>query len=76
MGVSSTTIVALLLPALAYAQIDREKVVTKYNVVRTSLINDTQTPLQVGNGDFAFNMDNTGMQVYAHADIYFDPKTD
>lgn len=31
--------------------------------MRTSLIDNTTTPLQVGNGNFAFNVDNTGMQV-------------
>jgi hypothetical protein len=41
----------------------REAVVSKYNVVRTSLIDSDTTPLQVGNGNFAFGMDNTGMQV-------------
>ncbi|KAK7962905.1 uncharacterized protein PG986_003730 [Apiospora aurea] len=47
----------------ASAAIDREAIVSKFNVVRTSLIGNTTTPLQVGNGDFAFNVDNTGMQV-------------
>jgi hypothetical protein len=37
--------------------------VSKFNIVRTNLINNETTPLQVGNGNFAFNVDNTGMQV-------------
>lgn len=41
----------------------RQKIVSQYNVVRDSLINNETTPLQVGNGNFAFNLDNTGMQV-------------
>lgn len=41
----------------------REKVVSQFNIVRTSLINNETTPLQVGNGNFAFNVDNTGLQV-------------
>lgn len=43
---------------------DRQSVVSRYNVVRTSLITNATTPLQVGNGNFAFNVDNTGMQVF------------
>ncbi|KAF2107236.1 hypothetical protein BDV96DRAFT_616909 [Lophiotrema nucula] len=41
-----------------------QRVVSKYNVVRTSLIGNETTPLQVGNGNFAFNVDNTGMQTF------------
>ncbi|RDW86081.1 uncharacterized protein DSM5745_02723 [Aspergillus mulundensis] len=41
-----------------------ERIVSKYNVVRTSLIDNETTPLQVGNGDFAFGVDNTGMQTF------------
>lgn len=37
--------------------------VSKYSVVRSSLIDNNTTPLQVGNGNFAFSVDNTGMQV-------------
>lgn len=42
---------------------DRRGILSQFNVVRTSLIDNTTTPLQVGNGNFAFNVDNTGMQV-------------
>lgn len=42
---------------------DRQDILSQFNVVRTSLIDNTSTPLQVGNGNFAFNVDNTGMQV-------------
>lgn len=42
----------------------REAVVSRYRVVRTSLIDNETTPLQVGNGDFAFSVDNTGMQTF------------
>lgn len=42
----------------------REKIVSQYKVVRTSLIDNETTPLQVGNGDFAFGVDNTGMQTF------------
>ncbi|KAL2865962.1 Six-hairpin glycosidase-like protein [Aspergillus lucknowensis] len=54
----------LVLPSLVLGRIDREWVVSKYNVVRTSLIDNETTPLQVGNGNFAFGVDNTGMQSF------------
>ncbi|KAL2830426.1 Six-hairpin glycosidase-like protein [Aspergillus pseudoustus] len=60
----SGLLLALLLPSLALGRIDRHEIVSKYNVVRTSLIDNETTPLQVGNGDFAFNVDNTGMQSF------------
>lgn len=41
----------------------RKHIVSKFNIVRTKLIDNETTPLQVGNGNFAFNVDNTGMQV-------------
>lgn len=43
----------------------RRAIVDLFNVVRThvpEIITNDTTPLQVGNGDFAFNVDNTGMQ--------------
>lgn len=36
---------------------------SQFNIVRTNLIDNETTPLQVGNGNFAFNVDNTGLQV-------------
>ncbi|GKT93895.1 six-hairpin glycosidase-like protein [Colletotrichum tofieldiae] len=59
----STLVSAALLPALALGSIDRQRIVSQFNVIRTSLIDNNTTPLQVGNGNFAFNVDNTGMQV-------------
>ncbi|KAI1403447.1 Six-hairpin glycosidase-like protein [Hypoxylon fuscum] len=53
-----------LLSDLAFGKIDRHAVVTKYNVRRETLIDNGTTPLQVGNGNFAFNVDNTGMQTF------------
>lgn len=41
----------------------RQSIVSRFNIVRTNLIDNETTPLQVGNGNFAFNVDNTGMQV-------------
>ncbi|KAK7443650.1 hypothetical protein Landi51_08998 [Colletotrichum acutatum] len=55
----------LLAPALAAAAIDRKAIIESFNVVRTEVpkaIDNTTTPLQVGNGDFAFNFDITGTQ--------------
>ncbi|KAL7627085.1 hypothetical protein AAE478_003861 [Parahypoxylon ruwenzoriense] len=56
-----------LLPVLALAVIDGRAVVSQFNVVRSKLpeeITNQTTPPQVGNGDFAFNVDNTGMQTF------------
>ena len=41
----------------------REKIVSQFNIIRTNLVDNNTTPLQVGNGNFAFNVDNTGLQV-------------
>ncbi|KAM0329493.1 hypothetical protein ACHAQA_004802 [Verticillium albo-atrum] len=48
----------LMLPAVA------QHIVTENNIVRTKIINNETTPLQVGNGNFAFGVDTTGMQTY------------
>ncbi|RDW86732.1 uncharacterized protein DSM5745_03374 [Aspergillus mulundensis] len=40
--------------------IDRKNVVRRYNPIRTTL--STTTPMQVGNGNFAFGADITGLQ--------------
>ncbi|KAL3462762.1 Six-hairpin glycosidase-like protein [Aspergillus heterothallicus] len=55
---------ALVLPSLALGRIDRQAIVSSYNIVRTNLIDNETTPFQVGNGNFAFNVDNTGMQSF------------
>ncbi|KAI0002664.1 Six-hairpin glycosidase-like protein [Xylariaceae sp. FL0662B] len=60
-----TTAVVLLLSCLAFGvNIDRYSIVSQYNVIRKYLISNETTPLQVGNGNFAFNVDNTGMQTF------------
>lgn len=44
---------------------NRKSIVESFNVVRTKVpevVDNFTSPLQVGNGDFAFNVDNTGMQ--------------
>ncbi|RYG44509.1 hypothetical protein EON79_14755, partial [bacterium] len=45
------------------ARIDRHALVTRHNVRLTAF--DGQNPLQVGNGEFAFGMDVTGLQTFA-----------
>src|SRR5579872_983925 len=45
------------------APIDRHALVTRHNVVLTKF--DGERPLQVGNGEFAFGMDITGLQTFA-----------
>ncbi|KAI0746641.1 Six-hairpin glycosidase-like protein [Daedaleopsis nitida] len=53
---------ALVLPAYAAARIDRHAVVSRYNPVRTA--SSASTPMQVGNGHFAFGADVTGLQTF------------
>lgn len=43
--------------------IDRHALVSRHNVTLTRF--DESTPLQVGNGEFAFGMDVTGLQTFA-----------
>ncbi|KAL4894860.1 Six-hairpin glycosidase-like protein [Aspergillus ambiguus] len=59
-----SAILLLSLTAPVLARIDRERVVTRYNVIRTSLIDNETTPLQVGNGAFSYSADSTGMQSF------------
>lgn len=61
----------LLLQSCAFGLIDRQQVVSQFNVVRTALIDNATTPLQVGNGNFAFNVDNTGLQVGSNLVTFF-----
>ncbi|KAI0877090.1 Six-hairpin glycosidase-like protein [Hypoxylon argillaceum] len=53
-----------LLMSIASGAINRQAIVSQYNVVRTALVDNNTTPLQVGNGNFAYNVDNTGMQTF------------
>ncbi len=43
--------------------IDRQALVSRHNVILTQF--DGERPLQVGNGEFAFGMDITGLQTFA-----------
>lgn len=62
-------VATLLLCASALAsgshneRIDRHALVSRHNFVLTSF--DGEHPVQVGNGEFAFGMDITGLQTFA-----------
>ncbi len=45
--------------------IDRQALVSRHHVILTSL--DTESPLSVGNGEFAFTVDATGLQTFPEA---------
>jgi hypothetical protein len=45
-----------------YNSIEREKVVSRHNIVTT--VNNPKSPAQVGNGEFAFGVDITGLQTF------------
>lgn len=46
----------------AHGQIDRHDIVSRYNPTRNA--SSTTTPMQVGNGNFAFGADVTGLQTF------------
>ena len=52
-------------PRPAPPAIDRRALVDRHRIVLTS--RDVQSPLQVGNGEFAFTADVTGLQTFADA---------
>ncbi len=58
------TLLAVLLSffLFVFGKIDRYAVVSRHNITTTVL--DTLSPAQVGNGEFAFNMDITGLQTF------------
>lgn len=49
-------------PHFTYASIDRRAIVSRFNPVRNA--SNPLTPMQVGNGDFAFGADVTGLQTF------------
>ncbi|KAM5534759.1 hypothetical protein V8D89_011623 [Ganoderma adspersum] len=59
---SSCVLLALSAAAVASSRIDRHAIVSRYNPVRTA--SSTSTPMQVGNGHFAFGVDVTGLQTF------------
>lgn len=61
-GPAVVTCILLLFEAANAQQIDRFKLVNRHNVVLRQI--DPLAPLSVGNGDFAFTADVTGMQTF------------
>jgi hypothetical protein len=59
---SLLTLLLLCSPAAAVTCTQRHRVVQSYNVRRTA--SSSTTPLQVGNGNFAFGADVTGLQTF------------
>jgi len=55
----------LLTSVLAAAPIDRHALVTRHDVVLTNF--DAANPLSVGNGEFCFTVDATGLQTFPEA---------
>ena len=65
MKIEATYIVIILfalLSACEAGKIDRKAVVQRHNIVIHQ--NDAKKPMQVGNGEFAYNVDITGMQTF------------
>ena len=62
---STLTLVLLLVQTMFSKSIDRHALVTRHNVVlRAANVN---SPLSVGNGEFAFTVDVTGLQTFEDA---------
>ncbi|KII85499.1 hypothetical protein PLICRDRAFT_115850 [Plicaturopsis crispa FD-325 SS-3] len=59
-GLTALLVLNLVLSTLADVPVARHAVVSRFNPVRTASSNTT--PLQVGNGNFAFGADITGLQ--------------
>jgi protein-glucosylgalactosylhydroxylysine glucosidase len=57
--------VIVVLRTAGDAPIDRRALVTRHNVTLTQL--DPESPLSVGNGEFAFTVDATGLQTFPEA---------
>ena len=64
-GVFALSSAALEPPWAGPAPIDRHALVTRHNVELTRF--DPESPLSVGNGEFAFTVDVTGLQTFAEA---------
>jgi len=60
---SLLALVPIRTQAIREPAIDRHALVSRHNVVLTQF--DGEHPLQVGNGEFAFGMDITGLQTFA-----------
>ena len=64
-GVFALSSAALEPPWAGPAPIDRHALVTRHNVELTRF--DPESPLSVGNGEFAFTADVTGLQTFPEA---------
>lgn len=75
MRISPWTIFGLLLgmnfPAVTAAPIDRHALVTRHNVTLNQF--DPANPLSVGNGEFCFTVDATGLQTFPEAFLHTTP---
>lgn len=60
-GVIALAFASLLTPA--WSKINRKEVVSQFNPTRYGSSNST--PMQVGNGNFAFGADITGLQTFS-----------
>ena len=60
-------LLALAMSPMTQAPIDRHALVTRHNVELTKF--NGESPIQVGNGEFAFGMDITGLQTFAPFNI-------
>jgi hypothetical protein len=68
------TLAALALTSPSRAQkIDRKAIVSRYNPKRNA--SSLVTPLQVGNGDFAFGADVTSLQTFQPYAIMYVPRS-
>jgi hypothetical protein len=67
-----TVIATAGLPALAGSKIDREALVARHAIVITNA--DPLTPVSVGNGEFAFTADITGLQTFPRFYVSANPK--
>ena len=57
-----TIILSFSCESKEYNKIDRQKVVSRHNIV--TKVNNPDSPAQVGNGEFAFGVDITGLQTF------------
>jgi hypothetical protein len=60
--ISATVFALVCLLRVAHSRINRQQVIEQFNPIRYASSNST--PMQVGNGDFAFGADITGLQTF------------
>ena len=65
MRLAAVLFFAAMSPSLLAAPIDRHALVTRHDVVLTKF--DAGNPLTVGNGEFCFTVDATGLQTFPEA---------